>query len=68
MAASEAVEAIKAYEAANGVRFETIMSLNFVNPFPWLLDRHAPRRIAIGADPYRAVPDPDEAILRASKI
>ena len=41
------------------------MTLNFVNPFPWLLDRHAPRSIAIGADPYRAVPDPDEAILRA---
>lgn len=65
MAAEEAVEAIKAYERDNGVRFGTIMSLNFVNPFPWLLDRHAPRRIAIGADPYRAVPDPGEAVLRS---
>lgn len=59
----EAVGAIKAYEAANGVRFETIMNLNFVNPFPWLLDRTAPRHIAIGADPFRAVPDPDSAVL-----
>jgi hypothetical protein len=65
LAAEEAVEAIKAYERANGVRFETIMSLNFVNPFPWLLDRHAPHHIAIGADPYRAVPDPGASVLRA---
>lgn len=65
MAADEAVAAIKAYEQAHGVRFETIMSLNFVNPFPWLLDRQAPRHIAIGADPYRAVPDPGASVLRA---
>lgn len=63
MAADEAVDAILAYEAANGVRFETIMSLNFVNPFAWLLDRSAPLHIAIGADPFRAVPHPDATIL-----
>ena len=65
MAADEAVGAIKALEAAHDVRFGTIMSLNFVNPFPWLLQRQAPPAIAIGADPYRAVPDPDGKVLAA---
>ncbi|MCE7026803.1 hypothetical protein [Jiella avicenniae] len=65
MAVDEAAGAIKAFEASHDVRFETIMSLNFVNPFPWLLDRQAPHAIAIGADPYRAVPDPDGAVISA---
>ena len=39
-----------------GERFETILSLNFVNPFPHLLGRGAPRHVTIGADPYRSVP------------
>ncbi|MBC6716136.1 hypothetical protein [Aurantimonas coralicida] len=67
MGVEEAVEAIEALEAARDVRFETIMNLNFVNPFPWLLDRQAPRGIAIGADPFRAVPDPDQAVLASVK-
>lgn len=61
----EAVGAIKSYETANGVHFATIMNLGFVNPFPWLLDRHAPRFIAIGAVPGRAVPAPGPAVLSA---
>lgn len=52
-----AIDTIRAWENDRGVRFETIMSLNFVNPFPWLMDRQAPLYIAIGADPTRAVPD-----------
>nr|WP_255618051.1 hypothetical protein [Aurantimonas sp. VKM B-3413] len=62
-ATDRGVDAIRAYEAKHGVRFRTIMNLNFVNPFPWLLDREAPLKIAIGADPSRAVPDPDAAVL-----
>ena len=65
LAADEAVGAVQAYEAAHGVHFATLMNLNFVNPFPWLLDRAAPRRVAIGADPFRAVPDPDADVLDA---
>ncbi|WAJ30565.1 hypothetical protein [Antarcticirhabdus aurantiaca] len=65
MAADEAAGAILAYEAQHGVRFETIMNINFVNPFPYLLDRHGTRLVAIGADPFRAVPDPDAAVLDA---
>ena len=63
MTASEAVDAVLAYEQENGVRFETIMSLNFANPFPYALDRVGTRLIAIGADPYRAVPPPTAAVL-----
>ncbi|MBO0663936.1 hypothetical protein LQ948_14975 [Jiella sp. MQZ9-1] len=63
MSVDEAVGAIKALEAEKQIHFNTIMSLNFTNPFPWLLDRQAPRLIAIGADPTRAVPNPDASVL-----
>ncbi|HEY4192505.1 MAG TPA: hypothetical protein VGM46_07645 [Mesorhizobium sp.] len=53
-----AIDSIRALETKAGVHFDTIMSLNFVNPFPWLMDRSAPRYVAIGADPTRAVPAP----------
>ncbi|MGB3388317.1 MAG: hypothetical protein WBA88_10085 [Pseudaminobacter sp.] len=57
-AIDDAIDSIRALESKAGIRFETIMSLNFVNPFPWLMERSAPLHIAIGADPMRAVPDP----------
>ena len=57
-AVDNAIDSIHALETAKGVHFDTIASLNFVNPFPWLMDRSAPLHIAIGADPMRAVPDP----------
>lgn len=57
----QAVDAIHDWERERGVRFNTIMSLNFVNPFPWLMDRQAPHAIAIGADPTRSVPTPGSA-------
>ena len=59
-AVDRAIASIRDIEARNNVRFETLMSLNFVNPFPWLMDRSAPRYITIGADPMRAVPAPGE--------
>lgn len=60
---SEGVEAIEAYEAAHDVRFDTIFSLNFTNPFPYLMDRQAPKGVPIGADPYRTVPEPSAKVL-----
>ncbi|KQV31463.1 hypothetical protein ASE23_06860 [Rhizobium sp. Root73] len=63
--ADDAVSAIRAFESANKVRFETIMTIDFTNPFPWLMDRHAPKYIAIGADPYRAVPQPGPRVNEA---
>ncbi|WP_083637304.1 hypothetical protein [Pararhizobium arenae] len=61
----DAIDAIKAYEADHGMRFDTIMSIDFSNPFPWLMDRRAPHAIAIGADPFRAVPPPDDKVAAA---
>lgn len=60
-----AVDSIRALEAKSGVHFQTIMTLAFTNPFPYLMDRSAPRLIAIGADPFRAVPTPDAEVLKA---
>lgn len=61
----DAVDALRSYEAANGLRFETIFNIDFTNPFPWLMDRSAPEHVAIGADPLRAVPPPDEKVRAA---
>ncbi len=60
LAADAAIDAILAHEARTGTRLETILSLNFTNPFPYLLGRGAVRHVAIGADPFRAVPELDE--------
>ncbi|MCR4267742.1 hypothetical protein [Nitratireductor sp. ZSWI3] len=65
MAVGKAVDAIRTLEARQGVVFETILNLNFVNPFPWLMDRKAPMHVAIGADPTRAVPPPGADALEA---
>lgn len=67
MAVDEGVSAILTHEQASGRRFETIMSLNFVNPFPFVMDRSAPRGIAIGADPFRAVPKPDDTEITLAR-
>lgn len=50
---------------AEGLSYRTIMTLDFANPFAFMLDKSAPRHIAIGADPYRAVPEPDAAVYEA---
>lgn len=65
MTIDAAVARIRALEAETGARAETVLALNFVNPFPWLLARSAPRHVAIGADPMRAVPDPGADELAA---
>jgi len=62
--ADELVGTLKRLEA-DGLQYETIMTLDFSNPFPWLLDKSGPRHIAIGADPYRAVPKPDADVYNA---
>ena len=63
MAIDDGIAAILAHEARTGVRFETIMNLNFANAFPYLMGRKGVRHIAIGADPFRAVPVPDARTL-----
>ncbi|MCQ0989179.1 hypothetical protein [Jiella marina] len=64
-AIGEGVSAIRAYEQRTGARFETILNLNFVNPFPYLLDRKGPKHVSIGADPFRTIPPPDARTVKA---
>lgn len=56
---NDAVAAVKSYEADHAVRFETVLNVDFTNIFPWVLDRRAPLHVAIGADPFRAIPPLD---------
>lgn len=49
----EAVSAIHAREARTGKRAESILSVDFVNVFPYLLDRHPTRFMSLGATPGR---------------
>ncbi|WP_299860953.1 hypothetical protein [uncultured Hoeflea sp.] len=55
-----AVVAIKQLEARSGRRFETVLNLDFANPFPFILERKGAYHVAIGADPYRALPELSE--------
>jgi hypothetical protein len=61
MNVDRAVDAIRRLEEAKGIRFDTVMSLSNYNPFPYLLDRNAPRHVPIAADPLRTVPTPGPA-------
>jgi hypothetical protein len=65
LAIDAGIAAILAHEAGSGTRFETIMSLNFANPFPYLMQRRSVRHLPIGADPFRSVPEPDADALAA---
>ena len=65
LVAGEAVRAVRDLERSTQRRFDTVMALNFVNPYAVALDREAPRHVAIGADASRAVPDLDVDTARA---
>lgn len=52
--ADTAVAALLEREA-NGLEYKTIMNIDFTNPFAYLLDKEAPKHVAIGADPSRIV-------------
>lgn len=49
------VDAVRAYETENNVTFRSILALDFTNILPYLMDRDAPKHVAIGADPSRTV-------------
>jgi hypothetical protein len=57
--------AIKMLEAQDGRRFETILNLDFANPFPFILKRKGSYHVAIGADPSRALPPLTDKIREA---
>ena len=69
IAIDQAVDSMLALEAKTGIRFETIMNFGLSNPYPYLMDRHAPRLIPIGADPFRTSMDPtSEMSSEISKV
>jgi hypothetical protein len=59
---SDAVVALQTLEA-KGFAYNSIMTLDFANPFPFLTGKQAPLHIAIGADASRAIPAPDTETL-----
>lgn len=59
------VRQLRQIEEQRGIRFDTIMTLDFTNPIAWAMDRQSPKHIAIGADPNRTVPEPDEQVAEA---
>ncbi|MCP4318138.1 MAG: hypothetical protein GY789_19495 [Hyphomicrobiales bacterium] len=61
----DAIEAIIKTESEKQVRFNTVFHISFTNPFPWLMDRSAPKHVAIGADPFRSVTAPDQTVLNS---
>ena len=61
VSADRTVKALKQFESQNGVHLNSLTTLDFVNPFPWILDRDATRNAQIGADPFRTVGDLTEA-------
>lgn len=69
ISADRVVKALKQFESQNGIHLNRLMTLDFVNPFPWILDRDATRDIQIGADPFRTVgglTQAEETSLRAT--
>ena len=52
----QGVNAIGAWEAANGRTLNGFLTLDFVDPFNHLLDRMPPRHVPIGMDPGRSTP------------
>ncbi len=54
----QGLDAIRAWEAANGRSLNGFLTLDFVDPFNRLLDRTPPRHVPIGMDPGRSTPAP----------
>lgn len=54
-----ATVAVKALEFRTRRRFESVLNIDFANPFPYILNREGTQYVAIGADPNRAVPELD---------
>lgn len=52
----QAARAIRAWEAINNRRLESLFTLDFVDPLNWVLGRTPPRYLPIGIDPSRTNP------------
>jgi hypothetical protein len=64
MNVADAAQAILDFEATRGIRLNSLMTMEFTDPFPWLLDRQPTRHIPIAGDPSRTM----EALSPEGKI
>lgn len=55
-----AASAIRTLELRTRRRFATVFTLDFANPFPYILNKKGTENVAIGADPNRTLPELDE--------
>lgn len=55
LSAESVVESLIAFEAKNNVRLDSLMTMDFTDPFPWILDRKPTPHLQIGADPTRTL-------------
>ena len=67
VSANKMVEAFKKFERENGVKLESLMTLDFTDPFPWLLNRNATPHIQIGAVPARTLSEISPGAIAAVK-
>ena len=67
VSANQMVEAFRKFESENGVKVESLMTLDFTDPFPWLLKRNATPHIQIGAVPTRTVSEMSPGAMAAVK-
>lgn len=61
----EGVRALADYERTTGRVLETIYTLDFSDPFPFLLGRKPLPQVNLALDPIRTVPSPDPIATRA---
>lgn len=61
----QGLDAIRAWEAANGRRLGGLFTLDFTDPMNALLGRTPPRHVPIGVDPGRSTPALDPRALAA---
>lgn len=59
----QGVAALRAWEARNRRRLDSLFTLDFVDPFNYLLDRRPTPNTPIGLDPGRSTPDIDQPAL-----
>ncbi|WP_449394033.1 hypothetical protein [Devosia riboflavina] len=55
LSAEGLVETLLAFEVENNIRLAGLMTLDFTDPFPWILDRQPTPHLQIGADPTRTI-------------
>ena len=67
MSINEAVNAIRAYEHKHRVRFNRLLSLDFVDPLPAILGRTPIRHISLGRMEGRTVPELTGERLKAAR-